>query len=57
LARARVTRALALQEWPIAVRESGILLTFLPDGSSDYAVWLSNLRRKLQLQYEGKKKP
>jgi hypothetical protein len=53
--RIRLRRAMALQEWPIAVHESGVLLTFLPSGGSDYATWLSNLRRKLQLQYESKK--
>jgi hypothetical protein len=53
--RIRLKRAIALQEWPIAVRESGVLLTFLPSEGGDYATWLSNLRRKLQLQYESKK--
>jgi hypothetical protein len=53
--RIRLRRAMSLQEWPIAVHESGVLLSFLPSGGSDYATWLSNLRRKLQLQYESKK--
>jgi hypothetical protein len=53
--RIRLRRAMAVQEWPIAVHESGVLLTFLPSGGSDYGTWLSNLRRKLQLQYESKR--
>jgi hypothetical protein len=52
--RVRLQRALATKEWPIAIRESGILLTFLPSAGTEYATWLSNMRRKLQLQYESK---
>ncbi|HEX3771480.1 MAG TPA: hypothetical protein VHV30_11465 [Polyangiaceae bacterium] len=54
--RLRLKRALAVEEWDIAVHESGILIAFLQSTPGDYVTWLSNTRRKLQIQYGGKAK-
>ena len=49
--RLRLQRALALERWRWAERESTILLSFLSGNGGEYAAWLSNLRRKIQLTY------
>jgi hypothetical protein len=49
--RLRLQRALALQNWTSAKRETGILLSFLSGSDGEYATWLSNLRRKIQVSY------
>lgn len=51
--RLRLQRALALERWLWAERESAICLSFLSSSSGEYAAWLSNLRRKIQLSYGG----
>ncbi|MCL2447563.1 MAG: hypothetical protein FWD17_01310 [Polyangiaceae bacterium] len=54
--RLRLQRALASEEWLAADHEIGALLGFLPADGGEYVNWLSNLRRKLQLQYGSKRK-
>ena len=54
--RMRLSRALATEQWPLAEHEAGVLLAFLPPNAGEYASWLSNLRRRLQLQYGAKGK-
>jgi hypothetical protein len=54
--RLRLARALATEQWSLAEHESGVLLSFLPPTPSDYSTWLSNLRRRLSLQYGSKGK-
>jgi hypothetical protein len=55
--RMRLSRALATEQWSLAEHETGVLLSFLPPSAGEYTSWLSNLRRRLQLQYgtKGKK--
>jgi hypothetical protein len=47
----RLQRALALENWKWAERESAVLSAFVTGGGTEYADWLSNLRRKIQLSY------
>ncbi len=54
--RLRLQRALATEQWALAEHESSVLLSFLPPAPSEYAAWLSNLRRRLELQYGSKGK-
>jgi hypothetical protein len=54
--RMRLSRALATEQWSLAEHETTVLLSFLPSSSSEYTSWLSNLRRRLQLQYGAKGK-
>jgi hypothetical protein len=49
--RLRLQRALARENWRWAERETDVLLAFLSGSGSEYANWLSNLRRKIQLSY------
>jgi hypothetical protein len=52
--RVRLQRSIALQQWNAAEHEAGLLLSFLTRGG-EYATWLSNLRRKILLNYISKK--
>lgn len=54
--RMRLSRALATEQWSLAEHETGVLLAFLPSNAGEYTSWLSNLRRRLQLQYGAKGK-
>ena len=49
--RLRLQRALAIENWRWAERETDVLLSFLSGMGSEYGNWLSNLRRKIQLSY------
>jgi len=49
--RLRLQRALAVEEWDVAEHESGVLLAFVQSATGDYATWLSNTRRRLQLRH------
>jgi hypothetical protein len=54
--RLRLQRAMATEQWVMAEHETSALLSFLPSDGGEYVTWLSNLRRKLQLQYGAKSK-
>jgi hypothetical protein len=54
--RLRLQRGLASEEWVAAEHEIASLLAFLPSDGGEYVTWLSNLRRRLQIQYGTKSK-
>ena len=49
--RVRLEHALSVSDWPTVQQETRVLLDFLEGQQNDYATWLSNLHRKLQLKY------
>ena len=54
--RLRLQRGLASEEWVMAEHEIAALLAFLPPDGGEYVTWLSNLRRRLRIQYGAKSK-
>jgi hypothetical protein len=52
----RLERALATKEYDSAQAEARMLQAFVGPGGGDYGSWLSDLQRRIKVQFSGKKK-